>query len=87
MTADHHRVRNFVVREIPSKGEPLAPAFIARELNMPLAQINAILGELEKKLTFLVRNEQGEVVWAYPVTAAKTPHRATLDTGEKFYSA
>ncbi len=87
MTADHHRVRNFVVREIPSRGEPLAPEFIARQLNMPLDRVNTILGELEKKLTFLVRDEQGAVVWAYPVTVAKTPHRATLDTGERFYAA
>ncbi len=87
MTEDHHRVRNFVVREIPNQGRPLPFEFIARQLKMPSARVNTILAELEKNLTFLVRNEQGAVVWAYPVTVDKTPHHATLNTGEQFYAA
>jgi hypothetical protein len=87
MSPDHHRVRNFVVLEIPRLGRPLPPAFIADRLNLPLVRVNAILDDLEKHLTFVFRNPQGEVVWAYPVTADKTPHRVTFSTGERVYAA
>jgi hypothetical protein len=36
---------------------------------------------------FLFRNDQGAVVWAYPVTADKTPHHMILSTGEQVYAA
>jgi hypothetical protein len=49
--------------------------------------VNAILDDLEKHMTFLFRNQAGEVVWAYPVTVEKTPHRVTFDTGETIYAA
>lgn len=87
MTADHHRVRNFVVRELARRGEPLSPGLIAQELNLPLAQTNVILDELEKRMTFLFRNEQGAVTWAYPVTVDKTPHHVRLSNGERVYAA
>jgi hypothetical protein len=87
MSGDHHDVRNFVVRELPRVGKPLSPEFIAQNLNLPVEQVNAILDELEKHLTFLFRNEQGAVAWAYPVTVDKTPHHATFSTGEQAYSA
>ncbi len=87
MSEEHHRVRYFVVRELPKVGKPLSPEFIARKLNLPLSRVNSILDELEKNLTFLFRNEQGDVAWAYPVTVDKTPHQATFSTGEKLYAA
>src|SRR5271157_456683 len=68
MSADHHRVRNFAVRELPNVGKPLSPEFIADKLNLPVDRVNIILEDLEKHLTFLFRNEQGAVAWAYPVT-------------------
>ncbi len=87
MSADHHRVRNFVVVEIPRAGKSLPPEFIAEKLDLPLTRVVTILDELEKHLTFLFRNERGEVVWAYPVTAEKTPHHVTFSTGEQTYAA
>jgi hypothetical protein len=45
------------------------------------------LDELEQHMTFLFRNAQGDVVWAYPVTVEQTPHRITFDTGEQLYAA
>ncbi len=87
MSADHHRVRNLVVLEIPRAGKPLPPEFIAAKLDLPLARVIALLDDLEKHMTFLFRNERGEVVWAYPVTAEKTPHRVTFSTGEQIYAA
>ena len=87
MTADHHKVRDFVVREMPRIAKPIPPGTIAQSLNMKLEQVVPILDELEKKLTFLYRNEAGAVIWAYPVTVEQTPHRITFSTGEQIYAA
>jgi hypothetical protein len=87
MSEDHHRVRDFVVREIPRVGEPLSPELIARELELPVERVRIILDELEKRLTFLFRNDAGAVVWAYPVTGDPTPHAAVLSTGERIHAA
>ncbi|NIV39083.1 MAG: hypothetical protein GWN58_59605 [Anaerolineae bacterium] len=87
MSTDHHRVRDFVVREIPRAGEPLSPETIARALELPLARVIDLLDELERNMTFLFRNEQGAVTWAYPVTADQTPHRIAFSTGEQGYAA
>ena len=87
MTEEHHLVRDFVVRELPRVGRPLTPEDIAQELKLPLAQVVAILQELEKHLAFLFRNPLGAVTWAYPVTVDVTPHHLTLSTGEQVYAA
>ena len=87
MSEEHHLVRYSVVRELSRTGAPLQPEFISQELRLPLAQINAILDDLERNLFFLVRNEQGAVSWAYPVTVDQTPHELTFSTGERLYAA
>ena len=38
-------------------------------------------------MTFLFRNSQGAVTWAYPVTVEPTPHRVAFSTGEEVYAA
>ena len=80
-------VHHFVVREIPRVGKALTPEFIGQQLNMSIDRVKAVLDELEKKRPCLFRNEQGAVVWAYPVTATKTPHHLTFSTGEQGYAA
>ena len=87
MSEEHHLVRYFVVRELPRTGDPISPEFISQKLKLPLARTKAILDELEKNLFFLVRNEQGAVSWAYPVTVDHTPHHLTFSTGEQLYAA
>ena len=87
MTAEHHRVRNFVVSELPKAGVPLPPDLIASRLNLPVESVVALLDDLEKHMTFLFRNPQGAVEWAYPVTVARTPHKVTFSSGEKLYAA
>ena len=87
MTEEHHRVRDFAVTELPRAGAPLAPEVIAERLHLPVERVNAILDELEKHMTFIFRNEQGAVAWAYPVTVDRTPHRLTFSTGERVYAA
>jgi len=73
MTRQHHLVRYFVVRSLPRIGRPIPPDLIAEKLLLRLPRVNAILSELEEKLFFLVRDEHGQVSWAYPVTTDKTP--------------
>jgi hypothetical protein len=87
MSSEHHLIRYFVVRELPLMGEPLSPEYIAQQVNLPVIRVNTILDDLEKHLTFLFRNTQGMVVWAYPVTVDKTPHTLTFSTGERVYAA
>jgi hypothetical protein len=87
MKAEHHKIRDFVVRELPRFGQPIAPETIAQRLGMNLEKVVSILDELEKNLTFLFRNEDGAVTWAYPVTVEPTPHRITFSSGEQIYAA
>ncbi len=42
MTDEHHRVRNFVVRELPRVGSPLTPEFIARSLSLIVAHVKGL---------------------------------------------
>ena len=87
MSEENHLVRDFVVREIPRVGEPLSPEYIGQKLELPVSRVNTVLEELEQKLIFLFRNEQGAVVWAYPATADHTPQQVTFSTGEQGYAA
>lgn len=87
MTDAHHQIRYFVVKELVNRQKPIEPEVISEKLKMPLERVNLILGELERKLFFLVRNEQGAVAWAYPVTVMTTPHRLVFSSGERLYGA
>jgi hypothetical protein len=86
-TEDHRRVHHFVVRQMPAAGGPLAPSVVADGLGLPLKRVTALLDDLEKNMTYLWRNEQDQVIWAYPVTVEPTPHRVTFSTGERLYAA
>ncbi len=87
MTDAHHQVRYFVVKELINRQRPLESGYIAQSLKLPLDRVKDILDELERKLFFLVRNEQNAVAWAYPVTVEPTPHRLKFDSGEQLYAA
>lgn len=87
MTEDHHLIRYFVVRELPRLAKPIPPEHIAEKCGLPFSETTAILDDLEKNLFFLVRNDKGEVLWAYPVSADKTPHQLTFSSGEKINAA
>ncbi len=87
MSDDHRRVHHFTVRELPNAGKPLSPHFVAARLGLPVDRVASLLEDLEKHMTFLFRNRQGEVTWAYPVTVDQTPHRLTFSSGEKVYAA
>lgn len=87
MSEDHHRVRRMAVTDLARRGRPLEPEYFARQLNLDPLRVVEILGELERKLFFLVRNADGAVSWAYPVTVDRTPHKLTFSTGERLYGA
>jgi hypothetical protein len=87
MSPAHHRVRNLVVKHLPTTGEPISPMEIAESLDLPVKQVGEILEQLERNLFFLVRDLDGAVTWAFPVTVEHTPHRLTFDSGEQIYAA
>lgn len=87
MREDHRRVHHFVVKQLPGSGEPLSPDVIAGNTGLDRDRVVSILDDLEKHLTFLFRNKQGDVTWAYPVTIERTPHHLTFSSGEQVYAA
>ena len=87
MSQEHRLVHHFVVRELPRAGKPLSPEFITEKTGLPRERIAVILNDLEEHMTFLFRNKQGDVAWAYPVTADTTPHYLAFSTGERIYAA
>lgn len=87
MTDAHHQIRYFVVKEMVIRQKPIEPDLISEKLNIPLDRVNFLLEELERKLFFLVRNEQGAVAWAYPITVETTPHKLKFTSGERLYGA
>lgn len=87
MTNAHHQIRCFVVKEMVIRQKPIEPELISEKLNIPLKRVNFLLEELERKLFFLVRNEQGAVAWAFPVTVEITPHKLSFASGERLYGA
>jgi len=87
MTAEHHLVRDFVVREMPGRSSPIRPAEIGRRLGLTRTAVERILSDLDRNLFFLVRDVAGGVEWAYPVTTARTPHRLRFSTGERIFGA
>jgi len=87
MGSAHHRVRTFVVTELPRAQQSLSPETIAAGVGLKTRRVRGILDELETQLTFLYRRDGRNVDWAYPVTLEETPHRVTLDSGERFFGA
>jgi hypothetical protein len=87
MTEEHHRVRDFVVVELPKLGRAIPPEHIAMRTAIPLERLRAILEELESNRFFLVRGKDGQVSWAFPVTSESTPHSVELSTGETVHAA
>ena len=87
MSQDHHRVREFVVKELPCVAEPLSPGTIAERLNLPQERVVRLLDDLERHMTFLFRNNRGLVTWAYPVTVEQTQHHMSFSTGERVDAA
>jgi hypothetical protein len=87
MSRDHHTVRDFVVREMPRQRRTVSPQQIAMTTGFDLHRVPTILSELEEHLFFLVRNSEGDVNWAFPVTTDPTAHRLSFSSGENIFGA
>jgi hypothetical protein len=87
MSEAHHRVRSWVVRELPHQNTPIPVEAIALALGILEAHVKSLLDDLERHLFFLVRDAQGSVIWAFPVTSTPTPHALNFSTGEKCFAA
>jgi len=87
MSADHHKVRDFVVTQIPQVDGPISTATIAENLEMRVEDAKRIIDELERGMTFLYRSRPEGVTWAYPVTVDSTPHRVTFNSGVQTFAA
>jgi hypothetical protein len=87
MSPDHHAVRNFVVREMPIRGQPISVDQISRALQLPVERTAGIVEDLEENLFFLARRKGPEVTWAFPVTIDQTPHHLVFSTGERLDAA
>ncbi len=87
LSEEERLIHHFVVKKLPGNGKPLSPELISDKLGFPADRVKDALDSLEKRMTFLYRNGDGDVIWAYPVTVEKTPHKITFDTGEQLYAA
>lgn len=87
LSSETRQIHHFCVRELPVQGVPLSSDFISESLGLAPDLVDASLDELEQKMTFLFRNPQKQVTWAYPVTVDRTPHRIFFDSGEQLYAA
>ena len=87
MSRDHHTVRDFVVREMPRQRRTVSPQQIAMTTGFDLHRVSTILSELEEHLFFLVRNSEGDVNWAFPVTTDPTARRLSFSSGENIFGA
>ncbi|MBZ5534739.1 MAG: hypothetical protein LAO31_02195 [Acidobacteriia bacterium] len=87
MSEAHHRVRSWVVQQLPYQNAPIPVELIARALSLSEAEVMTLLDDLERHLFFLVRDAQGSVSWAFPVTLTATPHALRFSTGEQCFAA
>jgi hypothetical protein len=65
----------------------MPPRIIAEGLSIPQDVVQSVLADLESRKGFLFRDEHGDVVWAYPVTAEATQHKIRFRSGEALYAA
>lgn len=87
LSDEHRRLHRHVVAELLRSGGPLTPAMLAEQLDLTTAEISRLLDGLAAKKALIARTEHGAVLWAYPVTAAETPHRLRFRSGERLYAA
>jgi hypothetical protein len=87
MSEEHHAIRRAAVTGLVRTGKPIEPETFSRQLEISVSRTVEILDDLERNLFFLVRNDEGAVSWAFPVTVDRTPHKLTFSTGERLYGA
>ena len=87
LSAEDRSVHHFVAKELPRFGGPIPAQAIAGSLDLPEAKVIEVLIGLEARKGFLFRNDEGAVVWVYPMTVEPTPHHVRFRSGETLYAA
>ena len=73
VSEEERKVHRFIVMTMTETNEPVAPAYIAEKLEIPLARVMEIVDKLEEMKVFFYRYNNQEINWAYPVTAENSP--------------
>lgn len=86
-TDEHRGLHRFVVAELPRAGEALTIERLAEERSLPPATVKQLLDDLGEKKALIARDDNGAVVWAFPMTVTETPHGLSFKSGERLYAA
>ncbi|MDH3753150.1 MAG: hypothetical protein OEU32_04685 [Acidimicrobiia bacterium] len=87
LSDDHRALHRFIVVELPRAGAPLTIDGLAEQRGLPPATVRQLLDDLGARKALIARDDHGAVVWAYPITVSKTPHRLSFKSGERLYAA
>lgn len=87
LTPMQRRLHGIVVRDLPGSEGPLTAAAVASASGESEADVQAALNNLHTWLGFIALDDDGSVVWAYPVTVANTPHHLAFESGERMTAA
>ncbi len=83
LTPLQQEVRRAAVVGLPGADGPLTPETLAERTGATVEEVVAALDVLERRMSFLFRDPEGAVAWAYPFTTDETPHHLTFSTGER----
>ena len=87
LSKEERRVHHFAVREMATADEPLTMDAISAALDLPLHRVAEIVCKLETMKTFVYRNDDDGINWAYPFSLEDTGHELTASTGERLFAA
>lgn len=82
---EHFHVRKFLFMELIRLQKPISCEHIVEKLSIPIDRVRSILNAIAKNQIWIIRNEQGEVTWTYPVTVEETKFKITYSTGEQVW--
>ncbi len=85
LTVTERFLRNFILESIVNNGAPVKVGGLQHVLNARQKDIDVIVENLIEKRT-VVKDDAGDIVFAYPVSALPTSHRVTLRDGRKLYA-
>jgi len=85
LTATERLLRNHIMESIINSGAPVNVASLQQGLNTPPDEFQAIVDSLVAKRA-VVRDDLGDIVFAYPLSALSTAHRVTLQDGRQLYA-
>jgi RIO-like serine/threonine protein kinase len=87
LSKDERRVHHFVVMKMAMVSQPISAELIAREMGMPIDQVEDIIKKLERLKTFISRTDRKSIDWAYPLSLENTGFRLTETSGAQFFAA